>query len=182
MKFFGFLKTIIDYTSFEFLLTVFKWPNGGTIIFFRALTLSVVITFLYGLFIQVFDPTRTWNFSFKEFQLQFINSLTIFGAVFAAIYIALYTRFSSQWNYLANLYNQIKEVEALGGNQKVLSYWKAGFIEDAIDLHLARKHMFAVIINSWAADTKVRKAFMQSIPNGKSTLRSLLKDIRRSGI
>jgi hypothetical protein len=57
-----------------------------------------------------------------------------------------YARFSSQWSYLAGVYNQIKAAECRTGFQEtVLAQWKAGFIEDAADLHLLRKAMFASI-------------------------------------
>ncbi len=40
-----------------------------------------------------------------------LTALPTFGAIFAAVYFALYARFASQWSYLANLYNKIKEAE-----------------------------------------------------------------------
>lgn len=68
---------------------------------------------------------------------------------------------------MANLYNQIKEVEVLGGTNGVaMSQWKAGFIEDALDLHLASKPNIAGVIRAWSEDSSVQKAFEDFAPNG----------------
>ncbi|VDO51962.1 unnamed protein product [Brugia timori] len=109
------------------------------------------------------------------------EALTIFGATYAA----LYARFASQWGYIANLYNQIKqsEVDAAGSAQAaapatsisgtavspspsdaalVLAQWKAGFIEDALALHMASKPSIAGVIGAWFKDQYVKDAFMNS--------------------
>ena len=68
------------------------------------------------------------------------------GAIFAGVYVALYARFASQWSYLAGVYNQIRQTLATWDptkdNANHLNLWRAGFIEDALDLHLATKPMF----------------------------------------
>ena len=118
------------------------------------------------------------------------NTLPWFGAIFAAVYAALYTRFSSQWTYLAGLYNQIKAAEvqvAVSANTdstkdvaaKVLTSWKAGFIEDAEELHLALKPMFAEVIRTWSEDEKVQSEFAKYAPGGEEGLKELLSDIER---
>src|SRR2546429_9313137 len=118
--------------SGEFLFT---WPcrqaNGGTIIFYRTLFVSLLLYSLALLLNKMLDPFINLEFVIKD-------TLPWFGAIFAAEYAALYTRFSSQWTYLAGLYNQIKAAEAQIATSKnkdiadtVLVPWQAGFIEDA---------------------------------------------------
>lgn len=173
------VSRVVAFISCEFFLTKLKWANGGSVIFIRTTIISILLFVLYIIFMQCLDPGRLWKFSMRELQLQIISSIEIFAAVFAAIYVALYSRFSSQWNYLANLFNQIKAVEVSGSsNRNALSYWKAGFIEDAIELHLARKRMFAVIISAWGKDKEVEKAFKESIPNGKKIFRKIMDDVK----
>lgn len=67
------------------------------------------------------------------------------GATFGATYAALYTRFSSQWTYLAGLYNQLMATQAHAPIDNdperagIYLAWEAAFIEDADDLHLSTK-------------------------------------------
>jgi hypothetical protein len=37
------------------------------------------------------------------------DSIGWIGAIFAAVYAALYARFASQWSYLAGVYNQMRQ-------------------------------------------------------------------------
>jgi hypothetical protein len=62
---------------------------------------------------------------------------------------------------LADVYNKIKETEVKEAsnilkkesmNANAMHSWKAGFIEDAQDLHLATKSSFATIIYYWTKD------------------------------
>lgn len=99
-----------------------------------------------------------------------------------AIYTALYARFASQWAYLANLFNQIKASEIKKvDNPSELTAWKAGFIEDCEDLHLATKPMFATLIHVWLTDEKYGKdvidAFIKYAPGGKTRYLNLLKRV-----
>ncbi|MGC4021500.1 MAG: hypothetical protein QM734_05955 [Cyclobacteriaceae bacterium] len=165
---FKLLTRIVSWVSFEFFLTKFNWPNGGTIIFLRTLFISLLI-------FTVYVSLRIWldNFKLDGHQLE------VCGAVFAAIYLALYSRFAAQWTYLANLYNQIKQAEsAKENNQEIISQWKAGFIEDAIALHLAKKPMFAMTINSWGKDEKVKACFESDVHDGKKIYEKLMEEIK----
>ncbi|MEX2232317.1 MAG: hypothetical protein WD824_09160 [Cyclobacteriaceae bacterium] len=173
------LRSFVTFLSFEFLLTTCKWPNGGTVIFIRAFGVTLSVMTVYCIVKQGLDPFRGYEFDMAELKIQILNSVEIFGAVFAGIYLALYSRFSSQWGYLSNLYNQIKQTEASASNdEKILNEWKAAFIEDAIALHLALKPMFAMIINTWGHEAKVAEVFEQNITDGKKVLESLLADIK----
>ncbi len=100
------------------------------------------------------------------------------SAVFGGVYLALYARFSSQWAYLASLYNQIKQTEATAGvNVDVLASWKAGFIEDAENLHLACKSSFAPVIKAWGAESAVEHAFAQYAPGSAARWNVLQKRV-----
>src|SRR5262249_1438411 len=99
------------------------------------------------------DPSRCFCFDFNELRLQLLGSFRWFGTIFAGAYAALYARFASQWSYLASVYNQIKATECKGvdgDHAMALAEWKAGFIEDAFALHLARKPSFRAVILAWS--------------------------------
>jgi hypothetical protein len=134
------------------------------------------------------SPSQSTNpmFSMDAARHGLKTSLPWCGAIFAAVYAALYTRFSSQWTYVAGLYNQIKATEAQtavsthkDAADGVLASWKAGFIEDADDLHLALKPMFAALIKAWSQDEKVQGEFATHSPGGQERLEALLSDVDR---
>lgn len=89
------------------------------------------------------------------------------GAVFAAAYVAFYARFSAQWNYLASLYNQIAATAlTLPINESQsdprMHAWRAAFVEDAVDLHLAGKSMFkSAVMHYLSGDQGAFDAFVQ---------------------
>lgn len=171
---------LVHFISWEFLLE--KRANGGAVIFLRAI---LVGTGVYALTIGVknfVDPDRILRFSLHELQIEIRSTLPWFGAIFAAVYAALYTRFSSQWLYLAGVYNAIKQAEArlptgCSDSQRVLADWKAGFIEDAQEAHLATKPVFASVITAWARNQQVKSAFVENTPRGELKLGALLKEI-----
>jgi hypothetical protein len=95
------------------------------------------------------------------------------------VYASLYARFASQWSYLANVYNQIKAAECVQpGNLAVMVQWKAGFMEDAEHLHLARKPVFASIIHSWAEDFDVKAHYVNDVPGGARRFERLTASVR----
>jgi hypothetical protein len=151
--------------------------NGGDAIIGRALFITMWV-FLVAIGLQALvDPERTvpsWN-AFRE---QALDLAPWASAVFGGAYLALYARFSSQWGYLANLYNQIKQVEASEKvNDDPLAAWKAGFIEDAENLHLACKASIAPIIHAWVKDGRVETAYVRDVPGGKKRLDALKKKV-----
>ena len=101
------------------------------------------------------------------------------GAIFAATYAGLYAKFASQWTYLASLYNQIKAAECSAGcDAKPLAQWKAGYLEDALELHLALKPNVASIIHMWGRDADVEKAFREYTPGGADRFEPLMQAVR----
>jgi hypothetical protein len=179
MKFiYNILSAIVSFLSFEFLLTKFRWANGGTVIFIRTSAITLLLYFLYISIVQGLDPARTSEYSGDELKKAIVNSIEVFGAIYAAIYIALYSRFSAQWSYLSNLYNQIKVVEASpASNPAIINDLKAAFVEDAIALHLSKKPMFAMIIKSWGHDPAVKALIEHHMKDGVKIYNELMKDI-----
>tara|TARA_R110002072_G_scaffold152261_1_gene301884 strand:- start:1029 stop:1493 length:465 start_codon:yes stop_codon:yes gene_type:complete len=141
--------------------------NGGAVIAARALLTSLIL-FLFAIaFDCLFNPEEsvkiTWLF-----------------IVFGAAYAAFYSRFVSQWSYLANLYNQIKGVECnKESNELILAQWKAGFLEDADFLHLSCKKNFASIINEWGKNPEVKAAYVAHSPGGQEGFDDLMKKVKK---
>ena len=156
---------IVEWLSFEVILTRLRRANGGEVILVRSILISIVI----------FGPLCI---------LTDINpSVAVYGAILAAIYAALYARFSQQWHYLANLYNCIKTAEVRTASQEPkpeirnrLAQWKAGFIEDADTLHLSNKPMIASIIKAWSEDERVAHWFGVYTIGGNERLARILRE------
>lgn len=177
----------VGWLSFEVLLTRTRRANGGTIILVRAFLTALLLYALAIAFKHGVDPMRTSEFSWLELRLELSRSFQWFGAIFAAVYVALYARFAAQWTYLANLYNQIKQAEARAaekGNDAAVAQklceWKAGFLEDAEVLHLSTKPVFASVISAWSRDRGVQICYVALTPGGRVRLPSLLADVKRS--
>jgi hypothetical protein len=171
---FGGIATFLEFASGEYILTRLNQSNGGTVVFLRALQISL-LTYFAGIGVMNWlDPMRTPVFSGTEFRLQVIDNAKWLGALFGGSYAALYARFSSQWAYLANVYNQMKSAQARRDcDPIVLAEWRAGFIEDCAELHLVRKPMFASIVAGILSDDApgvetVRTIFDKHTPGGRA--------------
>jgi hypothetical protein len=104
-----FWDCFVTWASWEWILN--KRPNGGTAVFVRSLLIALEL-YAFGLFARnMIDPARTGDFHWTELRTQLLDSFQWFGTIFAGAYVALYSRFASQWAYLASLYNQIKQAE-----------------------------------------------------------------------
>ena len=111
----------------------------------------------------------------------------IWVTTFAALYVAFYARFASQWAYLASVYNQVKSSEAraaektpAGEREHIIAQWKAAFIEDAEVLHLHRKGIFVGTVRAWGANDDVRACFVASTYGGEERLRMIMQDVEDS--
>lgn len=164
----------------EWVLTRFQIPNGGAVVLFRSLFTSLLIFLSALAIINILDPTRTWTFSLPEFRNQVVERFHWLAAAFAANYTAFYARFASQWTYLADLYNRIKEAEATSADSVVVAEWKAGFLEDDENLHLIGKTTFVSTARVWASDPDVRKCFVDFTPGGEVRYRHLVEKVARS--
>jgi hypothetical protein len=153
----------VHYASFEWLLG--RYPNGGDMVLARALGVSALLCAIALLARELIDPTLHGPRTFTSFRANVILIAPWFAGAVGAVYAALYARFASQWGYLAGLYNQIKQAElriAQPPAKQVLdalSEWKAGYIEDAHDLHLHTKPNVAAIIHNWGSEPDVKAAF-----------------------
>lgn len=160
-------------------------PNGGSAVFIRS---TIIATGLYLLAITLksrITPYATWEFDLATFRMLISETIPWFGAIFAGVYVALYSRFASQWSYLANLYNQIMQASVDNPpngdlHEKVLRIWQAGFIEDAEDLHLAGKPMFATIIWSMLENPETESNFINHSPGGAERLAKLKIKVSRA--
>jgi hypothetical protein len=153
-------------------------PNGGGAVVARATWLSGLLLLAYIALASKLEPNSTWQFCGPCFRALLRENLTLGGAIFAGAYAALYARFASQWTYLADLYNQIMATQVATGQadpiqQAKLSMWKAGFIEDAVAVHLATKPMYASVIVSMLSDNSVREAYVNTTAAGVSGLTKL---------
>lgn len=157
-------------------------PNGGTAVFWRS---AGITGWVYFSAIALFSLTRRgaeFEFSFAQFLLELHETIHWAGAIFAGVYVGLYSRFAAQWSYLADLYNQLMAACISLGDARVeanetLSSWKAGFIEDAIDLHLACKPMFAFAIHDLLSNRAVREIFVAHTDGGSRRLAELERRI-----
>ena len=154
--------------------------NGGSIVLARSFWCAALVYAATIGLKEALDPATLPAFSFPAFRQVLSATLPWFGAIFAATYASLYTRFSGQWMYLAGVYNQIKaaelrmhEKDPSQGAREALANWKAGFIEDADDLHLATKPLFASVIKAWLEDRLVADAFSEHAVNGSRRLAEL---------
>jgi hypothetical protein len=141
-------------------------PNGGTVVLLRSIWIAVAFYAIGLVLSNLIDPNRSWRFSFREFRRQLLESFGWFVTIFAGAYAALYARFASQWSYLASVYNQIKATECKGvdaDNQKRLAEWKAAFIDDAVNLHLAGKSSFREVVLMWSENKDVNEVLDEDI-------------------
>ncbi|MBA4682989.1 hypothetical protein DP090_010460 [Pseudomonas sp. MDMC216] len=111
-------------------------PNGGRAVLYRS---AFVTLYLYLLAIGIKSFTRehaVLEFSLEQFFAEVHKTIPWAGAIFGAVYAALYARFSSQWAYIADLYNQQLAAAATTSaddfGQENYAIWQAAFIEDAV--------------------------------------------------
>jgi hypothetical protein len=165
------ISSILKWATFESLLE--ERPNGSTVIVLRSICTSAVI---YGVALglrNLIDPRNSWAFNLTELRRQVVETGTWLGPLLGASYASFYSRFSSQWSYLANLYNQIKQIECGSPTAQSVVDLKAAFIEDADELHLLRKPIFASTIRVWLTIDAVRQSFIDTAPGGKQRLEYL---------
>ena len=148
-------------------------PNGGSVVLARSILVSLII---YGAVLtlkEVLKPGALFEFSQIAFKNAIDTTIPWFGAIFAATYASFYTRYSSQWTYLANTYNQFMAVKAsmspkltsANANQSLVN-WQAGFVSDCFTLHLDRKPIFKGVITELMKDAILRKAILENFSDG----------------
>jgi hypothetical protein len=168
------LHSILKALTGEYLLD--RHPNSSTVIVIRTLQTSVELFVLA----VVLKSLMRW-----EFRPRDSDYVTWFGAIAAAVYAAFYARFASQWSYLANLYNQIKQLEASTQRQpsgsdrsgpcplEHVAALKAAFIEDSETLHLAGQKSFKYAVATWSKQPCVIQAFTGTVDGELARLRAI---------
>lgn len=172
-----FASQLLRLLSGEFIL---NWlPNGGGVVLARAL-ISTVLLYLGAVGLRDYlAPHASLAFDATKLAAGVRDTLPWAGAIFAAIYAAFYARFASQWSYLAGLYNQIMACqvqtpwESHPKSRQAYASWMAGFIEDAEDLHLAARPMYAAVIDSMLSRPEVRDTYLADTVDGPRRLREL---------
>jgi hypothetical protein len=164
----------------------FWWgrPNGGTVILRRSLQVSLML-YLIGLWLRsLFNAAWPWHLDFGALWHNGAETVPWLGAIFGAVYAALYARFASQWSYLAGVYNQLRQTlatlkDADQENDNHMQLWKAGFVEDALDLHLATKPMFGPFVQRLLDDPGVSDGFDAYTVNGEERRERLQKQLQK---
>lgn len=167
---------ILQFITGEFLL---RWlPNGGGVVLARAVWCSLWI-YLTAVAVHAYTkPGATLSFDAIQMRLAVHETLPWFGAILAACYAALYTRFASQWTYLAGLYNQIMETTStVQCREDNLAIWKAAFVEDAVCLHLATKRIFRGAVRGMVRERAVSEVLRQNASLGVEALEDLKRKL-----
>lgn len=161
--------------SAEFVIS--EWlPNGGTAVLVRSI---IVTTYVYALGVALrsvlHEDSAALTFDLSRAYAEVRETLHWAGAIFVTVYAALYARFASQWHYLAGLYNQFMAAamtlqDGDSSAERTLRMWQAGFIEDADELHLVTKPMFASVIEELLKKPEVREIFCTYTPGGAARL------------
>lgn len=154
------MSTILNVISGEWMLS--KRGNSGGVVLARSSFVSLWL-FLALLGVHSYlGPCAQFSFSRPEFLAELRDRIPWLGAIFGGVYAALYSRFSSQWKYLAQLYNQLMAAEdsrprsTLDGEyRKRRMMWWHAFIMDAQDVHLALKATFVGAVHSLLAENEI---------------------------
>lgn len=170
---------MINLLTGEFILKFM--PNGGRAVLYRS---AFVTAYLYLLAIGLKSYTgehTIFKFSLEQFVAEVHRTIPWGGAIFGAVYAALYARFSSQWAYIADLYNQQLAAAATTSeddfNNENYEIWQAAFIEDAVCMHLATKRGFSGAIYTMLQDPSIRVILEEDAQLGKSGVLDLEKKL-----
>lgn len=135
-------------------------PNSGGVILARSMQVSALIFALALLIESAAHPSARWpSFSLDALRVGISAHVTWLGAIFGATYALFHARFTGQWTYLAGVYNALMAAEDAGPRETLAASfdhmrrekrmtWWIGFIEDAVNVHLALKPTYAEAIFS----------------------------------
>lgn len=180
----SFAGEVIRFLSGEWLLT--NRSNGADVIILRSVWAAGWIYMGAIVLAEMSEPGSRLCFSGHELRTRVSETIPWFGAIFAGVYLALYARFASQWQYLAQLYNQLLQTATTTApanlNATKWAEWRAAFVEDAYDLHLACKPMFAAAVNGMLKNADVMAAFKGSTVGADKKLASMHVRFARLGL
>lgn len=155
-----------------------KWENGGLVVFLRSLWVACWLFLVAVILFEAIEPGGAW--SVEAARTAVSEHAEWLGALFAGAYVTFYSRFSSQWTYIAGVYNQIMAALVQspddGTNKRrsnTYASWKAGVVEDIETLHLASKPMFAGVVASLLAERKVKDAYIAAHGGRRVALETL---------
>jgi hypothetical protein len=177
-----FLNKVMTVITGEFFLKIM--PNGGTAVLLRAAFISI---YLYLLVIAVKSFTSEcaiFSFAADQLRSEFNSTIPWFGAIFGGTYAALYSRFSSQWSYLADLYNQQLSASLTLSKEQInddnYAIWQAAFIEDAVCMHLATKPGFSNAILGMLQEKQIREILEEDEHFGKERVSELVQSLTQA--
>ena len=161
--------------------------NGGFIVLFRTLWIALPIYLAAIALVESLHPLAKLEFDASEFGKRVSETIPWLGAVIGAVYAGLYARFSSQWQYLADLYNlQVQfgftEEAQKPQNKDRWDNWRAAFIEDAYTLHLACKPMFATAICQMLTEPGVQASYRAGTADADRQLQNMKARFERRGL
>jgi hypothetical protein len=179
-----FASAVIAFLSGEWLLE--NRSNGAHIIVMRSLWAAGWIYLAAIALTEISSPGSRLCFSEYALRKRVSETIPWFGAIFAGVYLALYARFAGQWQYLAQLYNQLLHTATTTSpanlNSKKWAEWRAAFVEDAFELHLACKPMFAAAVNGMLKNAEVMAAFKDNTVGADKKLASMHARFSRLGL
>ncbi len=128
--------------------------NGGAVVLARSIIVAIELFAMALMLLYFTGHNAVISFRPEPSIIRGIihKHINWLGAIWGACYLSFYSRYSSQWIYLADLYNKIMRAEAEKLN---VDMWWAAFVEDAWTLHLARKPMFCHCISTLRKRGKV---------------------------
>lgn len=180
------VQSLVRFFSGEWIL---EWSphtaNGGTVVAARSVWLAGWIYLAAFLVYTRFAAGKGSVIDWRQGAADIVATLPWLAATLGGVYAALYSRFSSQWEYLAGLFNQIVGTMAQMEDPlderrlNLIAAWKAGFIEDAQDLHLAAKPMFLMAVLQWGAEELVKENFVSNTVGGERRLIELLARLQQ---
>ena len=142
--------------------------NGGLVIFLRSILVAMQLFAIALLIKSGCEAPAGSGFSMDVAKSLVAEHFEWFGALFAGCYAAFYTRFSNQWSYLAEVYNQVMAtkcqiLEADQVTNQALTRWQVGLIADANTLHLDSKEIFASVIRSLLDQPHIYSEFRETL-------------------
>lgn len=176
----------VNFLSAEFLLRL--RANSGALVLLRALWNAFWVMVIAIILNSILDNGLTCNLDLGLIWKGFKAHPTWYALVLAAVYTALYTRYASQWQYLAKLYNDIKskEIDLASRDEHeertspLINSWKAAFIADAYAMHLVTQESYATVIGHWLSSEQIREAYLEA--NDREGYNALAKRLSTVGV
>jgi hypothetical protein len=176
------LNKVMAVITGEFFLKIM--PNGGTAVLLRSSFISIYLYLLAIAIKSLTSECATFSFSADELRSEFNSTIPWLGVIFGGTYAALYSRFSSQWSYLADLYNQQLSASLTLSDEQItgvnFAIWQAAFIEDAVCMHLDTKPGFSNAILEMLQEKNIRGILEREKHFGKERVSELVQSLTKA--